>query len=54
MIDFLKENEVFVFGSNTQGRHGAGAADMVARRREVRRRRREAQGVAPARSDTFQ
>lgn len=26
MIEELKSNEVFVFGSNGQGRHGAGAA----------------------------
>lgn len=25
-IHFLKENQIFVFGSNTQGRHGKGAA----------------------------
>lgn len=25
-IDELKDNEIFVFGSNTEGRHGAGAA----------------------------
>lgn len=29
MIDFLQENEIFVFGSNTQGRHGAGAAKQA-------------------------
>jgi hypothetical protein len=26
MIEFLMQNEIFVFGSNTEGRHGAGAA----------------------------
>lgn len=26
MINSLKDNQIFVFGSNTQGRHGAGAA----------------------------
>lgn len=26
MIDSLKENQIFVFGSNLAGRHGAGAA----------------------------
>lgn len=26
MVEFLLQNEIFVFGSNTQGRHGAGAA----------------------------
>ena len=26
MVDFLLQNEIFVFGSNTEGRHGAGAA----------------------------
>jgi hypothetical protein len=26
LIENLKENEIFVFGSNTEGRHGAGAA----------------------------
>lgn len=25
-VKHLKPNEVFIFGSNTQGRHGAGAA----------------------------
>lgn len=25
-IEFLEPNQIFVFGSNTQGRHGAGAA----------------------------
>jgi hypothetical protein len=25
-ISFLEKNQIFVFGSNTQGRHGAGAA----------------------------
>lgn len=29
MIDFLKESEIFVFGSNIQGRHGAGAAKQA-------------------------
>ena len=28
-IDALKENEVFVFGSNYSGRHGAGAAYLA-------------------------
>ncbi len=28
-IDSLKENEVFVFGSNYSGRHGAGAAYLA-------------------------
>lgn len=28
-ITELKENEIFVFGSNTQGRHGAGAAKIA-------------------------
>ena len=31
LITKLSENEVFVFGSNTQGRHGAGAALYAAR-----------------------
>jgi hypothetical protein len=26
MVKFLLQNEIFVFGSNTEGRHGAGAA----------------------------
>lgn len=26
MVEFLLQNEIFVFGSNTEGRHGAGAA----------------------------
>ena len=26
MVDFLLQDEIFVFGSNTEGRHGAGAA----------------------------
>ena len=25
-INYLKDNQIFVFGSNTQGRHGKGAA----------------------------
>lgn len=29
MINSLKDNQVFVFGSNTQGRHGAGAAKIA-------------------------
>lgn len=29
IITTLKPNEVFVFGSNTQGRHGAGAAKIA-------------------------
>lgn len=29
MITELKPNEIFVFGSNTQGRHGAGAAKLA-------------------------
>ena len=28
-IDKLKENEIFVFGSNTEGRHGKGAAKLA-------------------------
>jgi len=28
-IESLKENEIFVFGSNTQGRHGKGAAKIA-------------------------
>ena len=28
-INELKENEVFVFGSNPEGRHGAGAAKVA-------------------------
>ena len=31
MIDYLEPNEVFVFGSNYQGHHGAGAARMAMR-----------------------
>ena len=26
MVEFLLRNEIFVFGSNTEGKHGAGAA----------------------------
>ena len=26
MLSFLKEDEIFVFGSNLEGRHGGGAA----------------------------
>jgi hypothetical protein len=26
MITSLQDNQIFVFGSNTQGKHGAGAA----------------------------
>lgn len=29
IITTLKENEIFVFGSNTQGRHGGGAAKLA-------------------------
>jgi hypothetical protein len=29
MITDLKENEIFCFGSNTSGRHGAGAAKLA-------------------------
>ena len=28
-IDKLSDNEIFVFGSNTQGAHGGGAAKMA-------------------------
>lgn len=31
-IDFLRANEVFVFGSNLQGRHGGGAARLAYRK----------------------
>ena len=31
-IESLKENEIFVFGSNLAGRHGKGAADMAYKR----------------------
>lgn len=31
-ITFLKPNEIFVFGSNTQGRHGKGTSLLAARR----------------------
>lgn len=29
LITELKDNEIFVFGSNTEGRHGAGAARLA-------------------------
>lgn len=29
MINFLEENQVFVFGSNVEGRHGRGAAKQA-------------------------
>jgi hypothetical protein len=32
MIDELKDNEIFVFGSNLQGMHGGGAARVAARK----------------------
>ena len=32
MIDELKDNEIFVFGSNLQGMHGGGAARIAARK----------------------
>tara|TARA_Y100000310_G_scaffold176646_1_gene176760 strand:- start:2240 stop:2605 length:366 start_codon:yes stop_codon:yes gene_type:complete len=31
IINHLREDEIFVFGSNTQGRHGAGAARQALR-----------------------
>lgn len=31
-IQFLDRNEIFVFGSNLLGRHGAGAADLAYRK----------------------